>query len=71
MRTMDATELRVAIAALGMTQKDFAAIFRIPLRTLVRYLHGDAIPDPTAMLIRIMVARRSWKDLISISYGRK
>jgi DNA-binding transcriptional regulator YiaG len=69
MRKMDPAELRVAIAALNMTQEDFGAIFHIPARTVRRYLAGDPIPEPTAMLIRIIVARRSWRDLITIGYG--
>lgn len=67
---MTGTELRVAIAALGLNQEGFGQTFRIPKRTLARYLSGSGqVPDQLAMLVRIMVARRNWNDLLSIGYG--
>jgi hypothetical protein len=69
MRQMTPTELRVAIAHLGVTQEGLAEILRIGRRTMRNYLAGSTIPAPTAILIRIMVARRNWNHLLTIGYG--
>jgi plasmid maintenance system antidote protein VapI len=69
MQPMTPTELRVAIAQLGITQRDLAKMLHLGERTIHNYLGGSSIPAPTAILIRIMVARRNWGDLLTIGYG--
>lgn len=70
MTPMTPDELREAIALRGPTQEAFSKRVRIPTRTLRRYLAGDPIPDQTAMLIRIVVARRNWEELLAIGSRR-
>jgi hypothetical protein len=67
---MSPTELRVAIDHLGLTQEGLADAICIGRRTMRHYVaHDTPVPAPTAILIRIMVARRNWNDLLTIGYG--
>jgi urease beta subunit len=71
-KPMTASEFREAKTILGFkTQAAFGFAFRIPLRTVVRYLAGDPIPDQTAMLVRIATSRKDWKKLLIVGYGGK
>jgi transcriptional regulator with XRE-family HTH domain len=69
MKQMSSSELRAAIAAFGLTQKAFAEKIGLDERTVRQYLNGSPIKTPTAMLIRILVARRDRHRLIAIGYG--
>lgn len=67
---MTPAELRVAISSLGLTQNDFADMLDIRRRTLRNYLSGVTQMDgPGTILVRILVARRNWNDLLTIGYG--
>lgn len=70
MRPMPSAELRIAMARIGITQKDLSSVLHIPYRTLTNYLNDTSrIPAPVAILVRIMAQRRKWGDLLKIGYG--
>lgn len=69
MHPMSSAELRVAIAALGLTQEGLADILFVGKRTMRNWLTDGVKDNPAAILIRIMVARRNWSDLLTIGYG--
>lgn len=54
---MTGAQYQTAIDALGLSQLAAARFLKIGDRTSRRYVAGGLIPQPTAMLLRLMVER--------------
>ena len=64
---MTAEELKESIVTLGLTQTGLARVVGVTGRAMRFYIAGDReIPEPTARLIRLMVAR---PELVSVVSG--
>jgi putative transcriptional regulator len=50
-------QAKIMRRALGMTQEEFAARYRIPLGTLRDWEQGRAVPDQPARAYRTVIAR--------------
>ena len=50
-------QVKVMRRALGLTQEDFAARFRIPLDTLRDWEQGNSVPDQAAQAYLTVIAR--------------
>ena len=50
-------QVKVMRRALGLTQEDFAARFRIPLETLRDWEQGNSVPDQAAQAYLTVIAR--------------
>jgi DNA-binding transcriptional regulator YiaG len=70
MKLMTPAELRVAIAQLGIGEDGLAQAIQVTKRTVYKWLAGERTVSPqAAILIRIMVAKRNWNDILTIGYG--
>lgn len=52
---MNSSQYRAALQSLGLTQAKAAAFLGLSIRASHGYANGDAIPEPTAKLLRLMV----------------
>jgi DNA-binding transcriptional regulator YiaG len=69
MKPMTGIELRVAIAQLGTSQMGLSKTLGVDGRTVRKWIEAGNVPQATAMLIRILVSRRNWNDLVTVGYG--
>lgn len=71
MSPMTPAELQAAIEKLGLDNEGLADAIGVHKRTVKKWLDGDRIiQSPTAILIRIMVARPNWKALLTIGHEK-
>ena len=52
---MTKSQYRAALAELGLTQEQAAALLGISIRSSHGYANGAPIPEPTAKLLRLVI----------------
>jgi len=70
-RTMDAERFEEALEQLGFTIRGLAYFFGVAERTVLRWIEGDHIPRPNAMVMQLMITKKlSPEEVLIISKVR-
>jgi len=70
-RTMDAERFHEALEQLGFTIRGLAYFFGVAERTVLRWIEGDHVPRPNAMVMQLMVAKKlSAEEVLTIAKVR-